>query len=51
MDDFKAMFAKLGTDAKAAEGSVTDLDSFKAAFGNVGKDCGGCHQTYRVKKS
>jgi cytochrome c556 len=49
--DFDAMFVKLGADAKAAEGSVTDLDSFKAAFGNVGKDCGGCHQTYRIKKS
>ncbi len=51
MADFKAMFVKLGADAKAAEGSVTDLDSFKAAFGNLGKDCGGCHQTYRIKKS
>jgi cytochrome c556 len=45
------MFAKLGADAKAAQSSVTDLESFKAAFGNVGKDCGGCHQTYRIKKS
>lgn len=52
MDDFKAKFAKLGADAKAAASSVTDLDSFKAAFGNIGKeDCGGCHQTYRIKKS
>ena len=49
--DPKAMFVKLGADAKAAQSSVTDLESFKAAFGNVGKDCGGCHQTYRVKKS
>ena len=51
MDDFKAMFAKLAADSKAAQNSVTDLESFKVAFGNVGKDCGGCHQTYRVKKS
>jgi cytochrome c556 len=51
MDDFKAMFVKLGAEAKAAEGSVTDLDSFKAAFGNVGKVCGGCHETYRINKS
>ena len=49
--DFQAKFAKLGADAKAAEGSVTDLDTFKAAFATVGKDCGGCHETYRVKKS
>jgi cytochrome c556 len=52
MDDFKARLAKFGDDAKAAEAKVTDLDSFKAAFGNIGKnDCGGCHETYRVKKS
>jgi cytochrome c556 len=52
MDDFKARFAKFGTDAKEAVSKVTDLDSFKAAFGNIGKnDCGGCHEHYRVKKS
>jgi cytochrome c556 len=50
MDDFKARLVKLGSDAKAAEASVKDLDSFKAAFGNIGKnDCGGCHEKYRVK--
>ena len=52
MADFKARFAKLDSDAKAAEASVKDLDSFKAAMGNIGKnDCGGCHELYRAKKS
>ena len=52
MDDFKARFAKFGTDAKAAAASVKDLDSLKAAFSDIGKnDCGGCHQAYRLKKS
>jgi cytochrome c556 len=52
MDDFKARLAKLGNDAKAADTSVKDLDSFKAAFGDIGKnDCGGCHEKYRLKKS
>ena len=51
MDDFKAKFAKFGADAKAAQGSVKDLDSFKASFGAVTKNCGGCHETYRAKKS
>jgi cytochrome c556 len=52
MADFKARFQKLGEDAKAADASVKDLDSFKAAIGNIGKnDCGGCHQNYRLKKS
>lgn len=51
MDDFKARFVKLGADAKAADASVKDLDSLKAAVGTIGKDCGGCHETYRIKKS
>ena len=52
MDDFKARFAKLGADAKDALANVKDLDSFKAAFGAIGKnDCGGCHEKYRIKKS
>jgi len=52
MDDFKARFAKFGSDAKAAAASVTDLDTLKAAFGNIGKnDCGACHEQYRAKKS
>jgi len=50
MADFKAKFAKFGDDAKAAQASVKDLDSFKTAFGDIGKnDCGGCHQIYRAK--
>jgi cytochrome c556 len=52
MDDFKARLTKFGTDAKDAAAKVTDLDSFKAAFGSIGKnDCGGCHEKYRLKKS
>jgi cytochrome c556 len=51
MADFKAKFAKLGTDAKAAQASVKDLDSFKTAFASMGKECGACHQDYRVKKN
>jgi cytochrome c556 len=51
MADFKARFVKFGEDAKAADSSVTDMDTLKAALGNIGKnDCGGCHQIYRVKK-
>ena len=52
MVDFKARFAKFGDDAKAASASVKDVDSLKAALGNIGKnDCGGCHEKYRLKKS
>jgi len=48
--DFEAKFVKLGADAKAAAASVSDLDSFRVAFGGVVKNCGGCHEDYRVKK-
>lgn len=51
MANFKAAFVKFGTEAKEAQAKVTDLDSFKAAFGAVMKNCGGCHETYRIKKS
>jgi cytochrome c556 len=51
MDDFKARFVKFGKDAKAAEASVKDLDSFKVAMGGLGKECGGCHENYRIKKN
>jgi cytochrome c556 len=49
MAGFKAGFAKFEAESKAAQASVKDLDSFKAAFGNMGKLCGGCHEVYRVK--
>lgn len=49
--DFDAKLAKFGADAKAAEASVKDVDSLKAAMGDVGKSCGGCHNPYRKKAS
>jgi cytochrome c556 len=51
MSDFKTKFEKFGADAKVAQASVKDLDSFKTSFGAVTKNCGGCHETYRAKKS
>jgi cytochrome c556 len=50
--DFDARLAKFGTDAKAAQSKVKDLDTFKATWGGLLKDnCGGCHEKYRQKKS
>jgi cytochrome c556 len=49
--DFDARLTKLAAEAKAAEGKVTDLDTFKAQFTEVQKNCGGCHQTYRKRQS
>lgn len=42
-----ASFAKVVTEAKA---KVKDLDSLKANFPGIGKECGACHETYRLKK-
>jgi cytochrome c556 len=49
--DFKARFVKLGNDSKAASSSVKDLDSLKTTFPELSKNCGGCHEIYRIKKS
>ena len=51
MADFKARFVKFGEEAKATGAKVKDVDSLKAELGPFGKNnCGGCHETYRVKK-
>jgi cytochrome c556 len=50
-DDFTAKLKKFGDDAKEAAAKVTDEASFKAVFPTVQKNCGGCHETYRMKKS
>lgn len=49
--DFDAKLAKFSADAKEQDAKVKDVDSFKAAMGEVGKNCGGCHNTYRKKQS
>jgi cytochrome c556 len=49
--DFKAKSEKFVADAKQAQATVKDLDSFKGAFGGLTKNCGSCHETYRAKKS
>ena len=51
MADFRAKAVKFVEDSKAALTSVKDLDSFKASFSGVTKNCGDCHQTYRAKKN
>jgi cytochrome c556 len=42
-----ASFAKAVTEAKA---KIKDLDSLKANFPGIGKECGGCHETFRLEK-
>lgn len=47
---FKAAFVKFEADATAGATAATDLAGFRTAFGNVTKNCGSCHETYRIKK-
>ena len=47
-DEHIASFGKAVADAK---GKITDLDTLKATLPVIGKQCGGCHETYRVKNS
>jgi cytochrome c556 len=50
MEDFKAIAAKLVTDAKAASAAAPNgVDAFKVAFQAVGGDCMSCHQKYRTQ--
>src|SRR5438105_996644 len=51
MDDFKAAIAKFAADIKAAQDNTKDLDSLKANFQIIGKNCSNCHQTFRIKTS
>jgi cytochrome c556 len=47
-DEHIASFAKAVSDAN---GKIKDLDTLKASLPVIGKQCGGCHETYRVKNS
>ena len=52
MDGFTAKLAALKTDADAGVAAApADLDGLKAVFGPLTKNCGACHETYRLKKS
>ena len=41
-------FAAVVTEAKA---KIKDAESLKTSFPAIGKACGGCHETFRVKNS
>jgi len=47
--DFEAHVASFAKAVAAAKSSVKDADTLKAALGPIGKSCGGCHETFRIK--
>jgi cytochrome c556 len=50
-NDFAAAIAKFAADVMAAQESTKDVETLKASFQSVGKNCSGCHETFRVKRS
>lgn len=51
MDDFKAHATKLAADADTLLAQLpADQAALGAAMGTLGKDCGACHELYRLKK-
>ena len=47
---FKAAFDKFGAESAAAAAAIKDEASFKANFPKVLRECGSCHEVYRLKK-
>jgi cytochrome c556 len=43
-----ASFAKVVSEAKP---KIRDIDTLKANFPAIGKECGACHETFRLKNS
>lgn len=51
MAGFNEKVAQFKADAAAAvDAKPADLESFKAAFGSVARNCTGCHEVYRLEK-
>jgi cytochrome c556 len=47
-DEHIASFGKVVAETK---GKIKDADTLKVNLGLIGKQCGGCHETYRIKKT
>ncbi|BAM88551.1 cytochrome c, class II [Bradyrhizobium oligotrophicum S58] len=48
---FKAKIDSFGKVVAEAKAKIKDLDSLKATAPAIGKECGGCHETFRLKAS
>jgi cytochrome c556 len=47
--DFDAQIASFTKAVSDAKGKIKDLDSLKATVPTIAKQCGNCHETFRVK--
>jgi cytochrome c556 len=48
---FKTHIASFGKVVAEAKAKIKDLDTLKATFPALGKECSGCHETFRVKNT
>jgi cytochrome c556 len=48
---FEAHIVSFGKAVAEAKGKIKDTDTLKAELGVIGKQCGGCHETYRLKNT
>jgi cytochrome c556 len=48
---FEAHIASFGKTVAEYKGKIKDLDTLKVALPAIGKQCGGCHETYRLKNT
>lgn len=49
--EFRAKIEDFAKVVSAAKAKITDLDTLKANVPAIGKACGNCHETFRIKKS
>ena len=49
--DFESHIAKLSKVIADTKGKINSLDDLKTAYPAINDQCGGCHETYRIKKS
>ena len=48
---FQEHIASFGKAVADAKGKIKDLDTLKVTLPVIGKQCGGCHETYRLKNT
>ena len=49
--EFRAKIEDFAKVVSAAKAKITDLDTLKTNAPAIGKACGNCHETFRIKKS
>ena len=47
---FSEHITNFGKAVNDAQGKIKDVDTLKASLSVIGKQCGACHETFRVKK-